>query len=274
MAPHGLLQQLRPAYKASSVRSAESAEVFAAVRELLKEGKHLASDLTPRHFLVVGHQSDGKSGVPCLDLDSVWPSLVMPCLASEQALHKLLDREHTRCRPESTDNERIRAALIEALMGFLFNHIGNGCMTRRPLKMLIAHDDTCDTPQCTLVRDGAEQAMPLEALQEHIASENKRLADEDSFNAEDIIISIRYELCADIVITDTPGDTLRGLLTPCAGSGRCSKFQLESCPAAPCSTARGYQTARHTAMNSVFVEHQGCPLKCRFDRRSRFERQR
>lgn len=65
MAPHAqqdLLAQLKPTYKPPSLRSRESAEVFGAVRELMKEGKALAPDLTPRHFLVVGHQSDGKSG--------------------------------------------------------------------------------------------------------------------------------------------------------------------------------------------------------------------
>lgn len=90
-------------------------------------------------------------------------------------------------------------------MGFPFNHVGNGCMTRRPIRMIITHDDACPTPECALVEDGRTENMALEALQAHIAGENARLATDGLFEAEDIIIDIKYRNCADIIITDTPG---------------------------------------------------------------------
>ena len=90
-------------------------------------------------------------------------------------------------------------------MGFPFNHIGNGCMTRRPIQMIIENDEACEEPRCALVENGNEHEMSLAELQRYIAYENARLGDEGRFESEDIIVAMKYKRCADIIITDTPG---------------------------------------------------------------------
>lgn len=58
------------------------------------------------------------------------------------------------------------AALIEALMGFQFNHVGGGTKTRRPITLHMQYNAGCVQPQCFLVtEDFGDQEVTLEELQ-------------------------------------------------------------------------------------------------------------
>jgi hypothetical protein len=69
-----------------------------------------------------------------------------------------------------------KSALVEALMGFQFNHVGGGTKTRRPVALHLRFNPRCDEPQCRLLsaagdadeHDGAGVAarpMPLADIQ-------------------------------------------------------------------------------------------------------------
>lgn len=104
---------------------------------------------------------------------------------------------------------RLRAALIEALMGFQFNDVGGGTKTRRPLAIEMVHDATAEAPQCSLATDGGYQDMALEELKAHIGAENARLQAEGRFEGTDIVVRIRYKHCPNLMIIDTPGQPQR-----------------------------------------------------------------
>jgi hypothetical protein len=58
------------------------------------------------------------------------------------------------------------AALVEALMGFQFNHVGGGTKTRRPITLHMKYNSACVQPNCFLVtEDYGEQEVTLEELQ-------------------------------------------------------------------------------------------------------------
>ena len=58
------------------------------------------------------------------------------------------------------------AALVEALMGFQFNHVGGGTKTRRPITLHMVYNSACVQPNCYLVtEDYGEQEVTLEELQ-------------------------------------------------------------------------------------------------------------
>lgn len=44
-----------------------------------------------------------------------------------------------------------KSALVEALMGFQFNHVGGGTKTRRPITLHMKYDPDCESPLCYLV---------------------------------------------------------------------------------------------------------------------------
>lgn len=44
-----------------------------------------------------------------------------------------------------------KSALVEALMGFQFNHVGGGTKTRRPITLHMKYDPQCELPVCHLV---------------------------------------------------------------------------------------------------------------------------
>jgi hypothetical protein len=44
-----------------------------------------------------------------------------------------------------------KSALVEALMGFQFNHVGGGTKTRRPVALHLRFNPRCDEPQCRLL---------------------------------------------------------------------------------------------------------------------------
>lgn len=139
------------------------------------------------------------------------------------------------------------AALIEALMGFQFNHVGGGTKTRRPITLHMKYNAGCVQPACILVtEDFGDQEVTLEELQvrlepsflaqchgcrfarvaaghqshlskslqlsdcvqEYIENENSRLEREHQFWAKEIIVKIEYKYCPNLTIIDTPGDSL------------------------------------------------------------------
>ncbi|KAJ7560352.1 hypothetical protein O6H91_04G126000 [Diphasiastrum complanatum] len=102
-----------------------------------------------------------------------------------------------------------KSALIEALMGFQFNHVGGGTKTRRPITLHMKYNAACLEPTCFLVTDDIpprEEEQTLEALQAYIESENMRLEREAcQFLAKEIIVKIEYKYCPNLTIIDTPG---------------------------------------------------------------------
>lgn len=97
-------------------------------------------------------------------------------------------------------------ALVEALMGFQFNHVGGGTKTRRPICLHMKYNSACTVPHCFLVGDnGQDQEMALEELQEYIERENQQLNADNKFLSKDIIVKIHYKYCPNLTIVDTPG---------------------------------------------------------------------
>lgn len=61
-----------------------------------------------------------------------------------------------------------KSALVEALMGFQFNHVGGGTKTRRPITLHMKYNPDCESPLCFLVSDSDSsllQHKSLEAIQ-------------------------------------------------------------------------------------------------------------
>ncbi|XP_047047411.1 dynamin-like protein ARC5 [Lolium rigidum] len=110
-----------------------------------------------------------------------------------------------------------KSALVEALMGFQFNHVGGGTKTRRPIALHLRFNPSCHSPNCRLLAGSGEGdaeddtgaadcAMPLADIQAYIEAENKRLENDPSqFSAKEIIIRIEYKHCPNLTIIDTPG---------------------------------------------------------------------
>ena len=102
-----------------------------------------------------------------------------------------------------------KSALVEALMGFQFNHVGGGTKTRRPIAINMKYNASCVDPRCFLLREdsftGGEEEMSLPDLQRHIESENRRLEGDNGFWAKDIVVRIEYKFCPNLTIIDTPG---------------------------------------------------------------------
>lgn len=110
-----------------------------------------------------------------------------------------------------------KSALVEALMGFQFNHVGGGTKTRRPIALHLRFNPRCHSPNCRLLAGSgegdaeddagaADRAMPLADIQAYIEAENKRLENDPSqFSAKEIIIRIEYKHCPNLTIIDTPG---------------------------------------------------------------------
>uniref|UniRef100_A0A803NVC1 Dynamin-type G domain-containing protein n=1 Tax=Cannabis sativa TaxID=3483 RepID=A0A803NVC1_CANSA len=109
-----------------------------------------------------------------------------------------------------------KSALLEALMGFQFNHVGGGTKTRRPITLHMKYDPHRETPVCRLVSDAdptLADDKSLREIQAYIEAENKRLESEPcQFSAKEIIINIEYKYCPNLTIIDTPG-----LIAPAPG---------------------------------------------------------
>lgn len=64
-----------------------------------------------------------------------------------------------------------KSALVEALMGFQFNHVGGGTKTRRPITLHMKYNPDSELPLCHLVSDldpTVSQEMSLDEIQVHI----------------------------------------------------------------------------------------------------------
>ncbi|KAL2254390.1 UNVERIFIED_CONTAM: Dynamin-like protein ARC5 [Sesamum indicum] len=102
-----------------------------------------------------------------------------------------------------------KSALVEALMGFQFNHVGGGTKTRRPITLHMKFNPDCHTPLCHLLSDSdpsVPQEKSLQEIQAYIEAENMRLERESyQFSSKEIIIRIEYKYCPNLTIIDTPG---------------------------------------------------------------------
>ena len=61
-----------------------------------------------------------------------------------------------------------KSALVEALMGFQFNHVGGGTKTRRPITLQMSYNAACTEPRCFLASDSellSEEPKTLQELQ-------------------------------------------------------------------------------------------------------------
>ncbi|KAL0365110.1 UNVERIFIED_CONTAM: Dynamin-like protein ARC5 [Sesamum angustifolium] len=114
-----------------------------------------------------------------------------------------------------------KSALVEALMGFQFNHVGGGTKTRRPITLHMKFNPDCHTPLCHLLSD-SDPSVPRKNLskksrycprfklcicsQAYIEAENMRLEREPyQFSSKEILIRIEYKYCPNLTIIDTPG---------------------------------------------------------------------
>ncbi|KVI10960.1 Dynamin [Cynara cardunculus var. scolymus] len=109
-----------------------------------------------------------------------------------------------------------KSALVEALMGFQFNHVGGGTKTRRPITLHMKFNPECDSPLCHLISD-SDSCVPeeksLQEVQEYIEAENMRLERETyQFSSKEIIVRVEYKYCPNLTIIDTPG-----LIAPAPG---------------------------------------------------------
>ncbi|CAD6270357.1 unnamed protein product [Miscanthus lutarioriparius] len=110
-----------------------------------------------------------------------------------------------------------KSALVEALMGFQFNHVGGGTKTRRPVALHLRFNPRCDEPQCRLLSAAgdadehdeagvAARPMPLADIQAYIEAENLRLENDPcQFSEKEIIIKVEYKHSPNLTIVDTPG---------------------------------------------------------------------
>ncbi|GMN59226.1 hypothetical protein TIFTF001_028320 [Ficus carica] len=109
-----------------------------------------------------------------------------------------------------------KSALVEALMGFQFNHVGGGTKTRRPITLHMRFHPDRESPVCCLVSDSdpsLAEEKSLAQVQAYIEAENMRLESEPSqFSAKEIIINVEYKYCPNLTIIDTPG-----LIAPAPG---------------------------------------------------------
>ncbi|XP_065870181.1 dynamin-like protein ARC5 [Euphorbia lathyris] len=130
-----------------------------------------------------------------------------------QELHTPFDAPALLVIGHQTDG---KSALVEALMGFQFNHVGGGTKTRRPITLHMKYDPQCESPICLLVSDDDPtfvQEKSLPEIQAFIESENMRLEREPyQFSAKEIIIRVEYKYCPNLTIIDTPG-----LIAPAPG---------------------------------------------------------
>ncbi|PQM38999.1 dynamin-like protein ARC5 [Prunus yedoensis var. nudiflora] len=117
-----------------------------------------------------------------------------------------------------------KSALVEALMGFQFNHVGGGTKTRRPITLHMKYDADAHSPLCRLHLSNShshsdsdsephEKSLSLQEIQAYIEAENMRLEKEPClFSAKEIIVRVDYKYCPNLTIIDTPG-----LIAPAPG---------------------------------------------------------
>lgn len=57
------------------------------------------------------------------------------------------------------------SALVEGLMGFQFNHVGQGTKTRCPVTIQLKYNPDCKDPVCYLVKAGDGQELSEEKME-------------------------------------------------------------------------------------------------------------
>jgi len=145
-------------------------------------------------ILVVGQQTDGKSGTSPVQLpSSPHEGCTLPARSwlggttprggegtdvggcRELPTESYLPSQGARADATRVDNTN--AALVEGLMGFQFNHVGGGTKTRRPITINMKYNAACTEPVCYLVRDESlwEEELALSDLRDYIEGENRRL---------------------------------------------------------------------------------------------------
>lgn len=139
-----------------------------------------------------------------------------------------------------------KSALVEALMGFQFNHVGGGTKTRRPITLHMKYDPDCHSPLCRLVSDSdpaLAQEKSLQDIQAYIEAENMRLEKEPClFSAKEIIIRVEYKYCPNLTIIDTPG-----LIAPAPGP----KNRALQVYSTTCTIRFHYSICQHVSLNWV-----------------------
>lgn len=98
-----------------------------------------------------------------------------------------------------------KSALIEALMGFQFNHVGGGTKTRRPIALQMQYRAECEQPRCFIIDEGRDRQVDLRELKAYIEAENSRLETIGGFEESELIVRIEYRYCPNLNIIDTPG---------------------------------------------------------------------
>ncbi|KAG0561482.1 hypothetical protein KC19_9G067700 [Ceratodon purpureus] len=175
----------------------------------------LPNGLSRNHQSYRGESKDGfKDSMHDMFAENVYPSSGNEKLyeayndlhSLAQDFHKPFDAPAIVVVGHQTDG---KSALVEALMGFQFNHVGGGTKTRRPITLHMKYNAMCAEPRCYLItedRPPREEEKSLEELQAYIEAENLRLEREVcQFWEKEIILKIEYKFCPNLTIIDTPG---------------------------------------------------------------------
>jgi hypothetical protein len=98
-----------------------------------------------------------------------------------------------------------KSSLFEALLGLKLTHVGHDATTRRPLRVHAQRDETAAEPVLYLVRNGQEESMRLEDIQAYLQSENVRLEEAGTYEAEPVHVRLLWKRATTCVLIDTPG---------------------------------------------------------------------
>jgi predicted GTPase len=98
-----------------------------------------------------------------------------------------------------------KSSLFEALLGLKLTHVGHDATTRRPLRVHAQYDETAAEPALYLVRNGQEESMRLEDIYAYLQSENARLEEAGTYEAEPVHVRLLWKRATTCVLIDTPG---------------------------------------------------------------------
>lgn len=98
-----------------------------------------------------------------------------------------------------------KSSLFEALLGLKLTHVGHDATTRRPLRVHAQYDETAVEPVLYLVRNGQEESMRLEDIHAYLQSENTRLEEAGTYEAEPVHVRLLWKRATTCVLIDTPG---------------------------------------------------------------------
>eukprot|EP00033_Pygsuia_biforma_P001716 GCRY01001922.1.p1 GENE.GCRY01001922.1~~GCRY01001922.1.p1 ORF type:complete len:876 (+),score=240.06 GCRY01001922.1:181-2628(+) len=92
-----------------------------------------------------------------------------------------------------------KSSLVDAFVGFKFNHCSMSVGTRRPLVLRLLNNPKFDSPQCWLGEEN-EKIEP-----ENIANRLSALNHIDGFSDKPILLKIEHSRLCNLIIVDTPG---------------------------------------------------------------------